>query len=330
MTELNRRQALWLASAGMAALAGCSESSADDPDETVEGDGELPLWASILPSTDQSPYVYGSIDVETMYTVLDADETDGGSEPTDPLLRNPILLCSFGITTLSTAPAVVQFYSNHDETPSGEGVLVYANGVYALLGEYDRDALVTDLEEAGYASETDTESGSIYTDSESGEVVGLTDDVYAFAYPDGDDSAFDPKTAVEDFVTTATGEQEPKHVTDESFERLLRAGESSGISLGLYTTDDELDAATIEGAQQDDTDNLDYAFDAFEGAYGVHQHLSVGDGDAYASAIVEHADEDRVNVDRLESSLGAEADSVDLTREGPTVSIAAEYDGDLS
>ena len=341
MIEVNRRRTLYLAGAGMATLAGCSESSddggtGDDNDngaeETIETDGNLPSYASILPESDRSTYFYGAIDFGTMSTIVDDEGAEAGNEPADPLIGNPIvvaLLCSFGLSQLANSRAAAA-YSANDETPSGEGELVFADGVYTLVGEYDLDGLAIDLEDEGYRRETAEESYAVYTDVETGEAIGITDEVYAFSYPNPDDE-FDAVAAVERTVETASGDREPKHATDDEFEALLRAGKPTGITLGLYTADDEFAADALADDQpEDDAEALEFEFGAFEGAYGVYQQLSVEDSDASASAFVTYADDNRVDVERLESSLGTETDSLEVTRDGTVVSLTAEYSGDLA
>ena len=335
MTGLDRRRMLVLAGAGLATLAGCSESADDDTGngdgESIDG-GDLPSYASVLPETDRSPYFYGAIDVETMTALVDDDGADAGEEPTDPLVGNPIVLAlvgTFGLNLLATSPAVDP-YTAHDETPDGEASFVYVDGVYAFVGEYDRDGLTAALENAGYESETADGSYDVVTDPETGEVVGVTDDLYAFTYPNQEDPEYDPLAAVERTVETAVGQREPKHATADGFDSLLRAGEPSGITLGLYTDAETFGADALAGDPEDESDDLEFAFDAFDGAFGVHQHLSLEGDDARASAVVSYADEDRVDIDRLESMLGTDADSFDVTRDGTFVWLEAEYLGDVS
>ncbi|SDK15728.1 hypothetical protein [Natronorubrum texcoconense] len=344
MAKLTRRRTLSLAGAGMAALAGCSESSddggtddgndgSDGMEETIELDGDLPSYASILSERDRPTYFYGAIDVETMSTIIDDEGAEAGDEPADPLIGNPIvvaLLCSFGLSQLANSRAAAA-YSANDETSSGEGELVFADGVYTLVGEYDLDGLAIDLEDEGYRRETAEESYAVYTDVETGEAIGITDEVYAFSYPNPDDDEFDAVAAVERTVETASGNRSPKHATDDEFEALLRAGKSTGITLGLYTADDEFAADALADDQpEDDAEALEFEFGAFGGAFGVHQQLSVAGSDASTGAVVMHTDDDQVDVDRLESSLGTDADSLEVTRDGTTVSLEAEYGGDLA
>ena len=345
MSGIHRRRTLYLAGAGMAALAGCSGSS-DDPDESDTDDteddsteessddgadgsdeigeyegtietGDLPSYASLLPDNDRSEYFYGAIDFETMLAIADDSGEQGGEEPTDPLIVNPLefVLMSFG---------AVPFSENSVPT---EAELVYANDVYAISGEYDRESIGNTLEEAGYETVDTTDSYAIYTREEATDVVGITNEAFAFPDPNTDD----PVDAVRRLVRTAVGERDPKHLVDEEFEWLLRAGGNSGISTGIYTDADEFDASWL-GAEQssEETEAFESDYDAFEGAYGAHHHLVLEtDAGARAGAIVTYADEDRVDTDRLESSLGTEADSVELTRDETAVSVDAEYSGDL-
>ncbi|WP_440765072.1 hypothetical protein [Natronorubrum sp. DTA7] len=341
MIEVTRRQTLYLASTGMATLAGCSNSSDDGgtddgndgTEETIELNGNLPSYASILSESDRPTYFYGAIDFETMSTIIDDEGAEAGDEPTDPLIGNPIvvaLLCSFGLSQLAHSRASTS-YSANDETSSGEGELVFADGVYALVGEYDRDGLETDLEVEGYERETAEKSYAVYTDAETGEAIGITDEVYAFSYPNPDDDEFEAVAAVERTVETASGDRAPKYATDDEFEALLRAGEPSGITLGLYTADDEFGSeALTDDRPEEDAESLEFEFSPYEGAYGVHQQLSVAGSDASASGVVAYADDNRVDVERLESSLGTEADSLEVTRDGTVVSLTAEYSGDLA
>ncbi|GAB3663258.1 hypothetical protein [Halopiger thermotolerans] len=359
MTTFDRRTALSLVGSGMIALAGCSETTdsgnGDDADGSEEGTRggqstgdadvslgtERPSYASVLPDTDGTGYFYGAIDVETMASLLEGSDAEAGTEPSDPLLGNPILValyCSHAISLLGNSPSLEAYQAN-GETDQAEGTqetFVFADGVYAFVGAYDFDGLTADLEAtSAYEPETVSDEYATYTDGETGEVVGVTDEVFAFSAPSGSDSDFDPVTAVERTVATAAGEREPKHAVDDGFDALLRAGANDGIALGLATTDDEFAAETLENAS-DDADQLTFAFDAFEGANGLHQHLSVGNGegtDASARAIATYADADRLDIGRLESesALGTDADSVDIAvvRDGTTAVVDAEYAGDL-
>ncbi len=179
MTDLRRRNALQLLGGGMAFLAGCSETSdgngtetddtgsndSNDPNDTIEGD--LPSYASVLPTTERSTYFYGAIDVETMSTLLEDEGAEAGAEPTDPLVGNPVvvaLLCSFGLQQLGSS-AGRSAYTDHNETADGEEQFVYADGVYALVGSYDRDGLATALEAAGYTAEREADAYAVYTDA---------------------------------------------------------------------------------------------------------------------------------------------------------------------
>lgn len=337
MTRLDRRRTLSLAGVGLAALAGCSALTGRDDDgtadsEPIDGD-DLPSYASLLPETDRSPYFYGAIDVETMTSLLEGsdDDSSAGEAPTDPLVTNPIgvaYLCSSGLSLLANSRAGdAGAYSAADETPDGEATFVYAGGVYALVGQYDRDALETALEEAGYDRLDADGAYATFTDHDTAEVVGVSERVYAFAYPDQDDDSFDPERAIERTLATEVGEREPKHATDDEFEWLLGAGGTSGITLGL-TSSDPLEADPLSDDQADDGSR--YAFDAYEGAVGAHQHLTVEGDDASAGAVVSYSDADAVDRDRLEAELGTEADTVDVTTDGAAVRIEAEYAGDVT
>lgn len=226
MTELRRRKALSLLGGGMALLAGCSEASDGNGDGATDGEdgesndaiggtGELPSYASMLPTNDRSAYFYGAIDVGTMNTLLEDEGAEAGEEPTDPLVGNPVvvaLLCSFAIQQLSTS-AGRDAYLDNNETPDGEEQFVYADGVYAFVGSYDRDGLATDLESASYTVAAETDAYAVYTDGESDEVVGVADDVYAYSYPNGSEanvdrarleSALGTQAETVDFVTTGS------------------------------------------------------------------------------------------------------------------------------
>lgn len=354
MIDVRRRTAMRMLGAGLAVLAGCSEMSdgngtddTDGSDNDTDGndgdgsepsaavDGDLPSYASILPTTDRAAYFYGAIDVETMRTLLEEEGAESGSEPTDPLVGNPIavaLLCSFGLQMLGSSPGFDAYDSNNETADGGEH-FVYAEGVYALVGAYDYDGLTADLEAAGYAVETEGDAYAVYVDDESGEVVGITEDTYAYSYPNGGDSAFDPVAAVERTAATAAGERDPYHEGDADFERLLRAGENDGITCCLYTSEDEFASGTLSNDRTSDGEGFQFAFDAFEGAYGVHQQLGVGDDEgATVSAVVAYDGTDRVDEDRLESSLGTDAnpETVQFRRERSWVEIAAEYGGDFA
>jgi hypothetical protein len=324
----------------MALLAGCSETSdgngdgTNDEGEGNQNGGTLPPYASILPTTDRSEYFYGAIDVGTMNSLLNDQGAESGQEPTDPLVGNPVvvaLLCSFGIQQLVNS-AARDAYLNNNETADGEEQFVYADGVYALVGSYARDGLTADLESAGYAVESESDAYVVYSDSESDEIVGVSGDVYAYSYASGSDSEFDPVAAVERTVATAAGDRTPKHETDAAFERLLRAGENSGIACCLYTDNDEFASGTLSDDQASDTDSLQFEFGSFEGSHGVHQQLGVTgtDGGATATVVVTYSSEELVDEARLESSLGTEAKTVDFVTTGTTVEIDAEYGAEFA
>lgn len=326
----------------MAFLAGCSGSS-DDGNGSDDGagdgsddsagnadidgvNGSLPDYASILPQSDDPSYFYGAIDGATLDTLLNDEGAAEGNEPTDPLLGNPVIMAvlfgNFG------SPDSREAYRNNDQTAAEEGVLVDANGVYAVKGQYDRGGLTADLESAGYAAESDADAYSVYSDADSGEAVGVSDEVFAVTSPNPNDDGFEPVAAVERVLETAVGERDPKHAVDEDFEWLLRASSTDGMALCRYTGTDTFDPATL-GSEQVSSDTLEFAFGAFEGANGAHQQLSLGDGDATASAVVTYADEGSVDMERLESALGTDADSVSFGQDGPAVAVDAEYSGDL-
>ncbi|WP_226006509.1 hypothetical protein [Natrinema salinisoli] len=340
MTDLHRRKALSLLGGGMALLAGCSESSdgngngTDDDDDGDQPVGDLPSYASVLPTNDRSAYFYGAIGVSTMNTLLNDEGAEAGQEPTDLLVANPVvvaLLCSFGIQQLSTS-AGRDAYLGNNETADGEEQFVYADGVYALVGSYDRDGLATDLESAGYTVESEGDAYVVYSDGESDEIIGVSGDVYAYSYSRGSESDFDPVAAVERTVATAAGDREPKHEADEEFDRLLRAGENGGIACCLYTDSDEFASETLADDQASDNDSLQFEFGSFEGSYGVHQQLAVTgvDSAATANAVVTYSSEDRVDQERLKSALGTEAETVDFVTTGSTVEIDAEYGAEFA
>jgi len=341
MTGLHRRQTLQLLGAGTGAalLAGCSESSDEtggSTDEEAAGDdqqaGDLPPYATVLRETDTSDYFYGAIGFETMDALIEDEDDQGGTEPSDPLLGNPILvafLCSFGFTRLTQSASAEAFVANN-ETEDGE-TLVFVEGVYAFSGQYAFDDLTSDLDTAGYTAERVEAEYAVYSDPDSGEYVGVTDEVFAFASPN-DDSDFDPGEAVERTVATAAGEREPKHETDADFESLLRAGETDDITLCLYTSDDEFTPETLTDDQpEDDADGLTYAFDAFAGASGVHQRLSLGgtDGTTRGTAVVDYSTDDRVDRELLESTLGTDADTVSVDETDTMITISGEYTDEI-
>jgi len=336
MTDIRRRNALGLLAGGMALLAGCSSSSdgngtgtdtADNRD-TNSADGDLPPYASMLPTTDQPEYFYGAIDVQTMYTLIKDEGAEAGKEPTDPLVGNPVvvaLLCSFGLEQFANS-AGFDAYNDNNETENGEEQFVYADGVYALVGSYDRDGISTDLEAAGYTLETEADGYAVYADSSSDEIIGVTDGVYAYTYANEGDSSFDPATAVERTVATTAGDRTPKYEADDDFEQLLRAGDNTGIACCLYTDNDAFASGTLSDDQTNDENGLQFEFGAFEGAYGVYQTLSVTSSDtATARATVSYSSDESVDEGKLESSLGAEANSATFDRAETTVTVDAEY-----
>ena len=349
MTDIRRRNALGLLAGGMALLAGCSSSSGgngngngnsnDSSTDTADSGNTnlaartLPPYASMLPTTDQPAYFYGAIDVGTMSTLLEDQGAEAGKEPTDPLVGNPVvvaLLSSFGLEKLATS-AGFNAYNENNETANGEEQFVYADGVYALVGSYDRDGITTDLEAAGYTLETESDGYAVYADSESDEIVGVTETVYAYSYPNAADSSFDSAAAVERTVATAAGDRTPKHEADGDFEQLLRAGENSGIACCLYTANDAFASGTLSDDQTSTENGLQFEFGAFEGAYGVHQNLSVtGSDTATARATVSYSSDEVIEKEKLESSLGTEANTATVNRAETTVTVDAEYGGEFA
>lgn len=335
MTDLHRRKALTLLGGGMAFLAGCSESSdGNGGDASAAGkstdstDGSLPSYASILPTTDQSEYFYGAIEFDTK---LFNEEVDGGKTPTDPLVVNPIVIAmtaTYGLTQLGKSNAG-SVYVDHGTT-SGDSVFLYVEGTYVITGTFDRDPFASSLAENGYSSESTADEYAVFSHNESGEVVGITDEVFAYSYPNQSDSTFDPVDAVERIVATAAGQRTPKYQKDTDFERLLRTGKTEGITLCMYTDNETFADGSLTADQTNETDSPESRFGAFEGAYGAFQQLSVGEGSANANAVATYSSDDRVNKSSLESSLGTEADTVDFTRNGTTVTIDAEYGGDFA
>ncbi len=344
MTDVRRRNALGLLAGGMALLAGCSSSSGGngngngdandnstdtaDSGNTNSAAGTLPPYASMLPTTDQQAYFYGAIDVGTMSTLIEDQGAEAGKEPTDPLVGNPVvvaLLSSFGLGKLGSS-AGFNAYNDNNETANGEEQFVFADGVYALVGSYDRDGIATDLEAAGYTLETESDGYAVYADSGSDEVVGVSETVYAYSYPNAADSSFDPAVAVERIVATAAGDRTPKHEADGDFEQLLRAGENNGIACCLYTENDAFASGTLSADQTSNENELQFEFGAFEGAYGVHQNLSVtGSDTATARATVSYSSDELVDEGKLESSLGTEANTATVNRAETTVTVDAEY-----
>jgi hypothetical protein len=341
MTEYHRRTALFLLAAATTSLAGCSESAdetddgTDDTDSTTGSDESgsdgldddgLPPYASLLPETDHSPYFYGAISFDTPFERDDLEEAD---QPADSLLVNPIAFVQFswsGLAQLGGSSAVEAF-SEHGETDD-ESAFVYANGVYAVTGAYDRADLGDALETAGYEPESSEEAYTVYRHGDADDVVGVADEAFAYALPI-DEDGIDAVATVERTVSTATGDREPKHEADDAFGRLLRTGGAAGMSVGLYSretlTAEELENESNGADLPGESDALEFQFGALEDAAGVHQQLSLGDGSASASAVVRYRDEDAVDVDRLESSFGTEANDVDVVRDGTAVAIEAEY-----
>ena len=328
----------------MASLAGCSETS-DDTDDTDDTDssgsddqnsatdsdrqlldaGDLPPYASLLRETNRSSSFYGAIAFGATFQREDLEDDE---QPTDPLLVNPIAfaqLSSFGLAQLGDSPAVDAFNAYGETTDAS--TFVYADGVYAITGTYERDDLAGALEDAGYDREATGDAYAVHVDGEREEAVGVTGDLFAYSYPSGDD-AFDPATAVEETVATAVGEREPKSETDDEFAELLRADDADGISLGLYAPEEPFIADDLEDDQTEaETDELGFQFEAIEGATGIHQQLSLDDSSAAASAVVSYRDDDRVDVERLESSFGTDADDTETVRDGTAVALEATYDG---
>ncbi|MFC6717634.1 hypothetical protein ACFQGT_03870 [Natrialbaceae archaeon GCM10025810] len=347
MIEMDRRTALALASSGLTALAGCSDPTSDggsngdegadskadsDADASIET-GDLPAYASVLAETESEEYFFGAIDLEALSTIASSrGDHEAGENPEDPLVRNPVaFLITFQLfSRLGRLPAYDAFADN-DETSSDEGHVLLVEGVNVLYGSFDVDGAEADLETAGYASAAEGDDFSVFVDEETGDSVGVTPSVFAFASPDESAPTFDPRDAVEGIVRADAGDTEPKHATDVDFEWLLRAGTGDGIALCYYAETEALPTADLESEQPDEgTEALTFDFSAFEGARGVHQHLSMADdGGAHAETVVSYDDEAAVDADRLESRLGSQADSVDLLTDGAAVRVEAEYEGDV-
>ncbi|MCU4753344.1 hypothetical protein OB919_15380 [Halobacteria archaeon AArc-curdl1] len=364
MTELNRQQTgtyrrhlLGLIGAGTAALAGCSDADddellddgTDDTDDDSDADGttdesepsddetaddesdvegSLPPYSSTLASMDDlssTDYFYTAADLDTIVETLDDDPGDG-EMPNDPLLVNPIATVSLGIYGLfNLGLSPVAEAQATAEQPAEHPTLLYLEGAYVLYGSYDRDLAAGELESAGYdqTGGGDDAGYIVFTDETSSEVIGVTDE--AFIYSFGDD-----ESRAESVVTTIaranTGDQSPKHDTDDVFETLLRESDETGITCGLYGNGETLSDLETDQVNEDDI-NFDFA--PYEGATGVVQGLTVDGNRSNARATVTYETADDVDSERLEDRLGTEAGSVDIEIAENTATVAAAYETDV-
>lgn len=340
----SRRQALALLAAGSASLAGCSEASddvddaedaaddtdSDDETETpallaeLEGE-EPPAYASVIPAdtgTDTETTFVTAIDLETVLETID-DDPGEGSTPDDPLLRNAVAVVSlglYGLFALSASP-VGEVQATAEGDPDG-ATLLYLDGAYVIYGEYDVDVARNDLEAAGYEVSDGTAS-VVATDVDSSEAVGVTEELFVYAFGDGD-RALEVTTAV---VETARGDADA--ITDSSapVAALLEATPETGISSLLYGNGEPL-ADLDHDTQADDADEVTFELGAFEGATGVTQTVAVEGGDSTVRALVTY-ESGAVDRERLESRLGEDAATIEFAADDSRVGITAEYGEDV-
>jgi hypothetical protein len=246
------------------------------------------------------------------------------------LLVNPtafVQFCSSSLVRLAMSPATRAF-DTHGEV-SDTSTFVYVDGVYAITGGYARDAFGDTHEQAGYVPETDETADGVYVHENTGEVAGVSDDVFAYAprSDNGDESAH-TATVVARILSTAAGDQPWRSETHEEFGRLLRNGGTDGIAVGCYSsaepfTKERLERVSPEPASGD----LEFQFGSLEGATGIHQRLSIdGDEDAVARAVVRYPTAESANLGRLESSFGTSVSDGETLEERRTAVIEAEYD----
>ncbi|GAB3025926.1 hypothetical protein [Natronobiforma cellulositropha] len=343
MVATTRRLALCAIGSGLAFLAGCADAS-DEPagdDGSSDGSddggpadtasiplGDLPPFATAFPAAVETPF-FGAVDLASMANAFegpaDGEESEG-VEPTDPLLRNPLVGLLTGFSFLLglgfTAAASVQ--DANDETEDG-GWLVVTDETAVLVGAYDLAGISDDASAAGFDAVRDDADGVVFADENGGYAVGASADLFAISFANEALPALDPVAAVERHVEAATGETALKHERDEAFERLLRTTAADGIVVGLYGDGDRLEETPVPSG-----DDLAIDASAFAGAVGVSQHLEMetGGNGALARATVHYDHEEAVDEPRLEASLGTQAQSTSLTRDGTTVRIDAEYDGE--
>lgn len=342
MTALYRRRALRFLGAGFAFVAGCTEldGGGDGDDGSTAGPldaGELPAYASALPARDGA-YVFGAVDLATFDVVTVDPADEGGDVPSDPLLVNALGTVYLAYRALLHAgeAGFNTVLDGNERPPSGDEYVVFAAGANVFYGAYDVDGIADDLAALGYDERRRETEHAIYVHGDADLAVGAT--ANAFVYATGGDVG-DPVGAVERAVETDLGVREPKHAVDADFERALRAGDGHGITFGLAAAGDgdskELDPgaiATGDGGADDASENtISFDFEPFAGTAAVVQHLDVvADADRpFASAVVEHADEDRVDESTLRSALGTAAEAVAFDRHGTTVWVEAEYVGEV-
>ncbi|MFC7240706.1 hypothetical protein ACFQS4_21335 [Saliphagus sp. GCM10025317] len=366
--DTHRRHVLAMLGAASTLLAGCSDladegdqslepndvgdnedSNADDDtdgaaedDETdeettpawLEG-GELPSYASVLPSADaladdettSREYFFTAVDLATIVGTLD-DDPGEGTVPDDPLLQNPIAVVSLGIYGLfalgSSPVAQVQAEA---EGESDDAALVYVDGAYALYGAYGLETARSGLEAEGYELQAEAEDGAddfvVFADGASNEVVGVTDDAFVYAF--GADQARS-LAAVSAIVETNVGSQSPAHESDATLETLLRAGANTGITSCLAGGGESL--TDLEPGDQVQEDDVAFDFSPFEGATGIVQELQLVESESNARVIVTYESETAVDAERLESGLGGEARSLDLETGGSAALVTAVYGTD--
>ncbi|WP_207588847.1 hypothetical protein [Halomontanus rarus] len=369
---VSRRRALCLLGTGLSLAAGCSSADEMDGngtrDETETPDssdsdsstgtietGELPAFAPALADSPGERYFFGVVDLETMWTAFDGDGesefssggdsaegedgSDGDQTPTDPLVVNPLFVALIGYVVLlglgfSAAGSV---YERNDRV-DGEGYVVFANDTNIVVSDYDFDGIVRDMGELDYEEILREDDRAVYYDASTGQAVGATASLFVYAYESEEDGdGFDPIEAVERHVDAAVGERPLKHETDDDFEWLLRAGDTTGLVCGLFSDDDELadDETALEGDDLEPTEGSDsvdgLTFDGrpYNGAKGGLQHLDIVTDETrpFASAVFTYADEDRIDEAVLEDSVGtqAEAESTTVIRDGAGVRVEATY-----
>ncbi|MCU4740496.1 hypothetical protein [Natronoglomus mannanivorans] len=365
---VSRRAALCLLGTGLTLAAGCSSSEETEGDgngstetgaegENLDGEGDpaietgdLPAFTQALAATPDENYFFGAVDLETMWTVFDGDgdrrfegdedESESGETPTDPLVVNPLSAALIGYVVLlglgfSAAGSV---YERNDRA-GGEGYVVFANDTNIVVSDYDFDGIVADMGELDYEEVLLEDDRAVYYDASTGQAVGATESLFVYAHEseNGDEDEFDPIAAVERHVDAAVGERPLEHETDDDFEWLLRAGDTTGLVFCLFSDADELaaDATDLDEDEFESTEggdsgtDLDVDDQPYEGAKGGLQHLDIVTDESrpFASAVFTYASEDRIDEERLEDAVGtqAEAGSTTVVRDGARVRVEATY-----
>ena len=267
---LTRRSLLGrcLIAAGVAASAGCSTLLGSDGGNTDVFTQWLPVPSAL---GDGDHYQFDYYDLAT----LSAQREHLGGDPT--------------VFERTWQPVGLSW---DDAT-----AVVVVDGVAVVTAEFDRDAVVSDLREAGYDHTDEFKRTARYRNSETGTVFAVTDDTLLVASMDRYGTAStDPSSRIEAVVEAQTGDADRYVETNADMQALVEA-----LGTGTLVSARTLDESDVATARSGRFENL-----VAEGS------RSVVDGESVEETWVYLYDRPRdVDMATLESYVRANDDGSD-------------------